>query len=175
MLLVCRDYLAVSFCFHLHVLSHCPLDRGAASVFVPGAGSYQAALSSAAQYFFTLRRKAASLNIFLTPWQLFDRISTPLFTVAFSGRRHLYQGTPSFVSKALFPAGNRPSFPISVQFWVLSPVLSSVRASFPKPEFGETAALGLVHRLQRLCSSRWDSRKERFFPLQLHQRTEVVE
>lgn len=56
-----------SFCFHLLALSHCPLDTGAASIFVPGAGSYQAALSSAEQYFFTLRRKSASLNICLTP------------------------------------------------------------------------------------------------------------
>lgn len=142
---------------------------------VPGAGSYQAALSSAEQYFFTLRRKSASLNICLTPWQLFDRTSTPLFTVAFSGKRHLYQGTLSFSNKALFPAGNRSSFPVSVHIWVLSPALSSARASFPKPEFGETAALRLVSRLQRLGSSRWDGKKERFFPLWLHQRMEVVE
>lgn len=56
-----------SFCFHLLALSHCPLDAGAASIFVPGAESYQAAPSSAEQYFFTLRRKSASLNICLTP------------------------------------------------------------------------------------------------------------
>lgn len=55
-----------SFCFHPLALSHSPLDTGAASILVPGAGSYQAALSSAEQYFFTLRRKSASLNICLT-------------------------------------------------------------------------------------------------------------
>lgn len=56
-----------SFCFNLIALSHYPLDRGTASIFVPGAGSYKAALSSAEQYFFTLRRKSASLNVCLTP------------------------------------------------------------------------------------------------------------
>lgn len=77
-------------------------------------------------------------------------------------------------SKALFPTGNTSSFPVSVHVWVLSLVSSSVRASFPKPEFGETAALCLVHRLQRLGSSQWDSKKERFFPIWLHQRMEVM-
>lgn len=54
-----------SFFFHLLTLSHYPLDTGAESVFFPVAGNYQAALSSAEQYFFTLRKKFASLNIWL--------------------------------------------------------------------------------------------------------------
>lgn len=98
-----------SFCFHLLALSHCPLDRGAASIFFPGPGSYHAALSSAEQYFFTLRRKSASLNVCLTPWQLFDRTSTPLFTVQIQWQKTSLSGHLSFASKDLFPAGNRSS------------------------------------------------------------------
>lgn len=156
-----------SFWFHLLALS---LDTGAANIFFPGARSYQAALSSAEQYFFTLRKKSASLNICLTPWQLFDTTSTPLFTVEGSGRRHLYNGTLSFASKALFPGS---SFPVSLHIRVLSPVLSSVSTLFPKPGFWKTAALRLVRTLQRLGSSE-TVKKERFFLLCLHQRTEVV-
>lgn len=59
--------------FSLVSLYYWPLDTGSTSILVPRAGSYQAALSSAEQCFFTLRRKSASLNICLTPWQLFDR------------------------------------------------------------------------------------------------------